>query len=76
MQTLLQTNDPILLSFAQSVLEDAGIEHTVFDANMSVLEGSIGVFPRRLIVQAQDVARARSALWNAGLAHELAPVRG
>lgn len=73
METLLQTNDLVLLSYAQSLLSGAEIEHTVFDANISVLEGSIGVFPRRLIVHAEDAARARHVLWEAGLAAELAP---
>lgn len=73
MHLLLQTTDPVLISFAQSVLEDAGISAPVFDGNMSVLEGSIGVFPRRIMVHAEDVARARLALWEAGLAGELAP---
>ena len=74
MHTLLQTNDPVLLSYSQSLLGDAGIECTVFDANISVLEGSIGVFPRRLIVAEEDLPRARHVLWEAGLAGELAPV--
>ena len=71
MQTLLQTNDPVLLSFAQSLLGDAGIECTVFDANISILEGSIGVFPRRLIVSAKDLLQARRVLQEAGLSGEL-----
>ena len=73
MQTLLQTNDPVLLSYAQSLLSDAGIDCTVFDANISIIEGSIGVFPRRLIVAADDLAPARRVLSEAGLANELAP---
>ena len=74
MQTLLQTNDPVLLSYAQSLLGDAGIECTIFDTNISVLEGSIGVFPRRLIVATGDFPSARRVLWEAGLAGELEPV--
>jgi len=73
MQLLLQTNNAVLLSYVQSLLADAGIEAVVFDANMSMMEGSIGVFPRRVMVNADDVGRARHALWEAGLADELAP---
>lgn len=62
METLLSTNDPVRLSFAVSLLEAAGIGHLVADQHMSVLEGSIGVFPRRLMVLADDVAAARLAL--------------
>ena len=72
MQLLLQTNNPVLLSYVQSLLADAGIEALVFDANISVLEGSIGVFPRRVMVHDADVGRARHALWEAGLASEMA----
>jgi len=74
MLTVLQTNNPVLLSFAQAVLTEAGIEFVVFDNNISLVEGSIGVFPRRLMVAEDDLARARMALWEAGLAGELAPL--
>lgn len=73
MHLLLQTNNPVLLSYVQSLLADAGIEAVVFDSNISILEGSIGVFPRRVMVLDEDVGRARHALWEAGLAGELAP---
>lgn len=73
MHLLLQTNNPVLLSFVQSLLADAGIEAVVFDANISMVEGSIGVFPRRVMVHEDDIGRARHVLWEAGLADELAP---
>jgi hypothetical protein len=73
MQLLLQTNDAVLLSYVSSLLEDAGIAADIFDANMSVLEGSIGVFPRRVMVLDADLGRARHVLWEAGLRAELAP---
>lgn len=73
MQLLLQTNNAVLLSYVQSLLADAAIEAVVFDANISIVEGSIGVFPRRVMVHAEDVSRARHVLWEAGLAAELAP---
>ena len=76
MLLLLQTTDLVLLSFVQSVLRDHDIEAVVFDANMSMMEGSIGVFPRRVMVMAEDVTRARHVLWAAGLADELAPHPG
>jgi hypothetical protein len=41
---------------------------------MSVLEGSIGVLPRRVLVPAAEIARARRVLTDAGLGHALAPV--
>lgn len=58
MQEVLRTNDPVLLSFVEAVLEDAGIAVVLADVNMSVLEGSIGVLPRRLLVGDGDAEAA------------------
>jgi hypothetical protein len=71
MHLLLKTNNAVLLSYVQSLLADAGIEAVVFDANISMVEGSIGVFPRRVMVQDADIGAARHTLWEAGLAGEL-----
>lgn len=71
MEELLRANDPVLLSFAQAVLKDAGIQSHIFDQNMSVLEGSIGVLARRLVVVSSDAQRARQILEEAGIAGEL-----
>lgn len=76
MRLLLQTNNLVLLSYARSVLEDAGIEAVVLDENISAVEGSIGVFPRRLMVGDDDVGAARTAMFEAGLQHELASPYG
>ena len=73
MHVLLQTTDAVLISYVQSLLSDAGLSAVIFDGNMSVLEGSIGVFPRRVMVRDEDLGRARMVLWEAGLAGELAP---
>lgn len=62
MKELLRTNNAVYLTFAQSVLADAGIECLVFDTHMSIMEGSLGVLPRRLMVADADVWRARKAL--------------
>ena len=72
---ILRTNDPVLLSFARSVLEDADIAAFVADQFTAGIEGSIGAFPRRLSVPADDVGRARTALANAGLAADLLDAR-
>jgi len=65
MRAVLKSNDPVLLSFAEALLKDAGIPATVFDGAMSVLEGSIGVLPRRLMVAEEDVPRAWTVLAEA-----------
>jgi hypothetical protein len=67
MEELLRSNDPVYLSFVRHVLSEAGIHHLVFDEHMSVLEGSIGVLPRRILVAAEDLEEARLALGNATL---------
>lgn len=65
MKELLRTNNPVYLSFAEAVLKDAGIDCLVFDQNMSVMEGSIGVLPRRLMVPDAELERARQILREA-----------
>ena len=67
MRELLRTNDAVLLSFAETVLRQAGIASTLADQHISVIEGSIGAFPRRLLVGGDDWDAARQALTEAGL---------
>ena len=74
MKAILKTTDPVLLSYARHLLEEAGIAHFVFDENMAFTEGNISAFPRRLMVRAQDEPRARAAL--AELAEHLLPPAG
>lgn len=64
---LLRSNDPVLMSFAVSVLADAGIEHSVADAHMSVIEGSIGALPSRLLVAEERHDDACRLLADAGI---------
>jgi hypothetical protein len=67
MKEVLRTNDLVLLSYATHVLAEAGIEAHVFDAHMSAVEGSIGAFPRRLMVHDEDIAKALRELGNAAI---------
>jgi hypothetical protein len=72
MKEILRTTDPVLLSFAQHVLGESGIESVILDTHMSITEGSIGVLvPRRLMVVDGDFAPAQSALTKAGLGSAL-----
>lgn len=71
MLELLRTNDPVLISFVEALLGEAGIEWLVADTHMSVVEGSIGAFPRRVLVPSDALSRARRLLIEAGLGHEL-----
>src|ERR1041385_4231394 len=62
MRPVLKTNNPVLLSFAQNLLSDADIESVVFDENASVMDGSLGILPRRLMVPDDDFERAKAIL--------------
>ena len=73
MREILRTNDPVLLSFAQSVLAAIGIAAMIADQHISIIEGSIGIFPRRLLVHGDDAMRARGELIAAGLEAALLP---
>jgi hypothetical protein len=71
MQELVRTNDAVLVSVIGALLDGAKIKHMVLDQNMSVLEGSLGILPRRFLVDEDDITAARRLLSDAGLAHEL-----
>jgi len=70
---LVRTNDAVLVSAVGALLDAAYIPHVVLDQNMSVLEGSIGILPRRILVSQCCIDDARTLLEDAGLGHELRP---
>jgi ethanolamine utilization protein EutP (predicted NTPase) len=72
MKELMRTNDPVLLSYVSALLEEGDIAFMVADLNMSVLEGSIGVLPRRVLVEDARIAQARNLLTEAGIGHVIA----
>jgi hypothetical protein len=76
MREIIRTNDAVLITAIEALLKGAGIHHMVLDQNMSVLEGSLGMLPRRVLVEDDAVPRARRLLTDAGLAHELRPDAG
>ena len=65
MRALLKTNDPVVLSFATNVLEQAGIESVVFDSHASIMDGSMIMVPRRLMVLDEDFPKADRLLRQA-----------
>jgi hypothetical protein len=71
MKELIRTNDAVIISFAESLLKDAGIGCMVADQNMSVLDGSIGILPRRILVMDDDLEAAQRLLADAGIADEI-----
>ena len=62
MRELFRTNDVVRLSWAQVRLRDAGIDSLVLDQHTSLVEGSIGAIPRRLVVAEHDWRRARDVI--------------
>lgn len=71
MKELIRTNDAVVLSFAESLMKDAGIASLIADQGMSILEGSLGLLPRRFLVAEDDADAARRILIDAGLEAEL-----
>jgi hypothetical protein len=68
---LIRTNDAVLISFVESLMRDAGIGFFVADQNMSVVEGSLGILPRRVMVERDREAEARRILTDAGISNEI-----
>ncbi|MEI2383938.1 DUF2007 domain-containing protein [Breoghania sp. JC706] len=71
MRELLKTNDPVTISHVAALLGEAGIHFMVLDQNMSVLEGSLGVLPRRVLVVSEGYEVACTLLEEAGMGAEL-----
>jgi hypothetical protein len=65
MRPVLVTTDPVVLNYAANVLSQEGIESAVFDTHASVMDGSMGFLPRRLMVLDEDFARAQTLLREA-----------
>lgn len=62
MKEILRTTDPTVIAYAKALLSGEGIDWFEMDVHMSVLEGSIGILPRRLMVRQADLFMARSVL--------------
>jgi hypothetical protein len=67
MRELIRSNDTVLISFATSVLTDAGIEHTVADSHMNTIDGSIGAVATRILVSPDQYDEAVRLLADAGV---------
>lgn len=66
MRAVLTSNNPVRLSFLTALLADAGITAITLDTHASIMDGSIGALPRRLMVAEDDFDRARRVLTEAG----------
>ncbi len=67
MEELLRTTDITIIPLARALLQDEGIDSFELDVNMSVLEGSIGILPRRLMVRTADLPAARQLMLDSGV---------
>jgi hypothetical protein len=76
LEELIRTNDLVLISYVEALLRDAGIAAFVADQNMSIIEGSLGVLPRRVMVPDDELDAARKLLRDAGMAKEISGPKG
>lgn len=71
MNELLRSNDIVLISAIEAFLKAADIDFFIADQHISGIEGSIGAFPRRILVDTDQIERARRLLIEAGWGGEL-----
>ncbi|MBA4131242.1 MAG: DUF2007 domain-containing protein [Hyphomicrobium sp.] len=69
MRELMRVNDPVLISYVDALLRGAGFNPVFLDRNMSILEGSLGILPCRVLIDEEDWAAARRLIENADLGH-------
>ena len=62
MKELLRTTDVTVIAYAQALLQGEGIATFEMDVHMSILDGSLGILPRRLMVRDVDLFIARSVM--------------
>lgn len=67
MRELIRSGDPVRLSFLTALLADAGIDSFILDTHASIMQGSLGILPQRLMVADDDLATARAVLIEAEL---------
>ena len=76
MEEIVRTNNLVTISFIEALLKEAGITPFIADQNMSVIEGSLGILPRRVLVPEDRAEEARRILRDAGIGAELEKPKG
>ena len=71
MTPILKTVNLATLNYAQAILKEADIPFFTMDENVSIIEGSIGIIPRRLMVLDDDFADAVDVFKCAGLSDQI-----
>ncbi len=69
MRELMRINDPVLISYVDALLRGAGFNPVFLDRNMSILEGSLGILPCRVLIDEDDWTAARRLIVDADLGH-------
>lgn len=72
---LLRTTDAVLLSYVEALLGEADVQMTIADRHMSIMDGSLGILPTRVLVREEDHLTARRILSEADLRHTLTPLK-
>lgn len=67
MEVILRTTDITQIPYVKMLLSSEGINAFVFDENISLLEGSINIFPIRVMVSVSDALKARNILVENGI---------
>lgn len=67
----MATNNIVTISYVESLLKDAEIDYLVLDQNMSILEGSLGIIPKRIMVTEESLLSAKQLMHDAGLEKEI-----
>ncbi|SDR37729.1 DUF2007 domain-containing protein [Pseudovibrio sp. Tun.PSC04-5.I4] len=67
MEELVRTTDPVLISHVEALMGETDIIYFVADTNMSILDGSLGFLPRRIMVETDRIKEARDLMKSAGL---------
>ena len=73
MKDLIRTNNPALISYVEALLKQLDVTYFIADQAISSAEGSIGMFPKRILVSPEHLAKARQLMIDAGLGDELRP---
>lgn len=71
MEELVRTNDLVLITLIEVLLKEQNVDYLILDQNMSVLEGSVGAIPRRIMVLSDELDRARRIMIEANIGMEL-----
>jgi hypothetical protein len=65
----------VLITLIEALLKEQSIDYLILDQNMSVLEGSVGAIPRRIMALNDDYERAKRILIDADMGIELEQLR-